>query len=1008
MKFRLLGALEIVHGETSLKLGGIREHTLIAALLLRANEPVGVSYLVESVWDRPLASPATNLRSYVSRVRHRLATLPDGNDRLLTRNGGYLLVVHPGELDVHSFENTISIGDRALADDDLRTAVTAYRKALDLWRGEPLEEGQPGPALLPELARLNESHLRVTEHYNEARIRLGEHAAAADDLQRLVARHPLREELWTHLMIALYRSGRRAQALDTYTRARTRLGDELGIEPGPRLRRLHAAILRDDPNLLAPRRTTTPAYSSPPPAQLPADGRGFIGRTDALNRLVTPPRTSAGPAAVVSTIDGMAGVGKTALAVHVAHQLTDQYPDGQLYVDLHGHTPGMERLSLSNALDRLLRALGAPQDRIPDDTQVRVALYRSLLANRRMLVVLDNAYDENQVRDLVPTSPHCRVLITSRRRLVDLDDAHPITLGVLTAPDATALFRHAAGPRSFGAGSGAAALVNEIVELCGRLPLAIRIAAARFRHRPAWTLEELAGRLRDQHHLSEFETPRRSVSAALDLSYHQLPPDEQRMFRLLGLHPGPDFGPHAAAALTRLTVDRAERLVEELLDTHLLGQHRIGRYQFHDLVRTHADMTCAEVETAPQRQEALVRLFDYYVDSTAAAADLCYPQAEDRRPAPAPPAYAEVFLHETQAAAWLDVELCNLLSVAHAGADQSPEHTLRLSATLHHHLRARGRYAEAEALHTQALRTARHVGDRRGELDALNCLGHIHRMQHRQDPTTFEQALTIAREIGDPHGELYALYGLGIVHRLLGRYQAGSDCFQQSLDLARQVGDRPAEVRARCGLGSIHRVLGRYDPARSEFDRALRLARDVGDRTGEINALTGIAVVLRSQRRYRPAGERFEEALAASRDAGHRSGELYALVGLSAVHRARGSHANALDRSRQALRVAEELGDRNGQLEALIGRGHTYLATNQATLAIADHEKAHDLARSLEQPEDTARALHGLAHGHQRLHHTEQARQLWIRATKLLEELDLTEVEEVNLQEIMSRLDSLR
>ncbi|MCP9949593.1 NB-ARC domain-containing protein [Actinomadura madurae] len=510
------------------------------------------------------------------------------------------------------------------------------------------------------------------------------------------------------------------------------------------------------------------ARSGLTPRQLPAASPVFTGRAGELTELTGLPDAGT---VVIGSIDGMAGIGKTALAVQAAQRLAAHYPDGQLFLDLHGFTPGVAPLDPADALERMLRALGVPGEWIPAHLEDRSAMLRSTLAGRRVLLLLDNAADDVQVRPLLPGTPGCLTLITSRHRLAGLDDAHLVSVGVLSLSEAADLFARAVRRDDLTARSP---LVSEIVDMCGRLPLAIRIAAARLRAHPAWTAEQLIERLGDHdRRLAELHAGQRSMGAALDMSYRHLTARHRRAYRLLGLHPGAAFGTDAAAALTGMPRNRAEEALDDLLEAQLLDETAPGRYTFHDLVRLHAMRIAREEEREPDRQDALARLLDHYTRTASLAVDVLYaprtPQRRDTAPAvgsaprPATP---------PQAAAWLDAELANLLAAAeHAADHDAPGHVLGLSRTLQLHLHTRGHFSHAETLHERARDAALQTGDRAGEMWATIGLADAYQATIRLAAATegHERALALAREIGDRGGELAALRGLGRSRYLAGR-----------------------------------------------------------------------------------------------------------------------------------------------------------------------------------------------------------------------------------------------
>jgi DNA-binding SARP family transcriptional activator/tetratricopeptide (TPR) repeat protein len=1049
VRFGVLGPLEVTASGRPVDLGGPRLRALVALLAAEVGRVVSVGALVEAFWgENPPADADRTVRTYVSLLRRtmREAGDPAVADLAVTRAPGYVLQVDPDAVDAVRFERLAAAGRRALREGQAKTAAERLTAAADLWRGAAYGEFAGIPALAAEGARLEQLRLAAVVDRVEADLALGLGDALVPELEGLTARYPAHERFWSQLMTALYRAGRQADALDVFRRARDAFVDELGLEPSPSLIEVHRQVLAQDPRLLASRaEAASPGTAAATvPNQLPAAPRFFTGREVETERLLEP--TGDAHTLVVGAVDGMAGIGKTAVAVLVAHRLTDagRYPDGTLFMDLHGFS-GRAPVEPAVALETMLLALGVPGSQIPPDADARAALYRSVLARRRVLILLDNARDEAQVRPLLPGAPTCLVLVTSRRRLAGLDDADHFTLDTLAVDEAVRLFRAVAG-RDRDLGDDAT--VEQIVARCGYLPLAVRIAAARLRASRAWTGPKLLERLRDaQDRLAELDDGERSVAGAFRLSYEQLRPELRRAFTLLGLHPGAEYEPYAVAALLDTTVTAAERALIGLEQVNLLDQPAPGRYRFHDLIRSYAVSTAREL---PDAQPARDRLYDHYAGATLAALQLAYPYQVSPA-APATPAGATPPLPDrTAARAWFDAELDNLVAAAHdAALHDRPRHTTEQAQALHPHLRTGGHHVPALALHERAVSAARAAGDARAEIAALNNLGDISRLQDRYDEAldSHSLALEAARGIDDPVGELTALSGLGEVHRLQGRYGPATDSHSEALRLAREVGYRLGELNAlsglgwlhylqgrygpatEChteasrtaqaighqlgqlhalnGLGWVHRLQGRYGPAAENYGHALRIAREVGYRIGEVNALIGLGWVHRLQQAYGPAADSHGQALRLARENGDRHSELLALTGLGDVYMAQGGYGFAADVYQQLLDAAEDTDDRNYQLEGHLGLGRAHLATGRPELAISAHHRALTLARALEQRADQARVHDGLARAHRALGRGDRARRHWRDALDILTALDADSAEDITVADIRADLAAL-
>ncbi len=686
------------------------------------------------------------------------------------------------------------------------------------------------------------------------------------------------------------------------------------------------------------------------PRELPPDVYGFAGRSAQLAKLGR--MLSSGTTAVIT---GTSGVGKTALALHWAHMSIEEFPDGQLYIDLHGYDPDQPVESME-ALATLLRSLGVPGSEVPHGLTERIARYRMLLDGRRMLVVLDNAFSADQVRPLLPDNSSCKVLITSRDSvagIVGQDGASRLSLDRLPLDEAVELLGMLLGE------SADAEPVAELAQRCSRLPLALRIVADLAASRP---LPELVAGL-DRHRLDVLDgagDERTAIRGVFSWSFRQLPPATARAFRLLGLHRGRDFDRYVLAALTGTNLDVAHQLIDRLRDAHLVETDGTGRFRAHDLLREYATELAAS-DPLSSREAAMTRLLDYYAGAASAAMRVIYPNEINRFPSvPAPSTPVPVFDSARRAAAWLDSELANLVMAANLSMSA---HTVILATTLNRHLRTLGWQHEANALHTNAAHAARRLGDSVGEMRALGGLARSHFMQGRYGAAAhcYEQTIGIGRAIGNRIGELDALHGLGRVHELQGRYGLALGCYERVRTLARDTGDRVGELDALVGLGHIHRRQGRYQLAADRYAEVARIARRIGERRVEIAALRGLAhahIILGDRAAAISSGR---QALRLARETGDRGELMAALSGLGGAYHQQGVYSMATRCFDEVRELAAQIGNRNFEFEVQLGLGHIQRACGHLAEALSHHRRALALAESLGQPEDQARACHGLA-----------------------------------------------
>jgi tetratricopeptide (TPR) repeat protein len=874
----------------------------------------------------------------------------------------------------------------AEAHDNDDQARELLERALQEWHGE-VADGVDTPWFTQLRQKLAAERLAARLDLGDRQLRQNDPKPLLLDLPALADRYPLDERLAGQLMLALYHGGRQADALARYDRLRRTLADTYGVDPAPPLRELHQRILTEDPTLTTDR---------PRRNDLPRDITDFAGRGTEIARLLDTLEQARGGAVVVSAIDGMAGIGKTVLAVHAAHRLAERFPDGQLFLDLHGHTPGTPPIDPATALAALLRALGVPGERIPDSLDERAGLWRSHLAGQKTLVLLDNALDAAQVRPLLPGTASCLALITSRNRLTDLDVTLSLSLDVLSTVDALALFTDIVGAGRVASDPDAA---REVVELCGCLPLAVRIAAARLRSRTAWTVAELAARLRDDR-LAELTTGDRSVSAAFTLSYRLLTDAQQRLFRGLGVLPVDTFDVYVAAALVGGTPREAERLLEDLLDAHLIEQRADGRFRLHDLLRQHARETAERDEPAQARYDATTRVLDYYLHtSNLAAAHFAPGRRYDMAELAFPPADAPVFDGQPAALAWCAAEYPNLMSVtAYAAEYKQDAHVWQLAHALWYFFFLRGYYQDWIGTNELALAATERLGDRRAHADTLRFLGTAYwrtgdfaaALHHHQ------LALEGYRKLGDQAGEAAALRNLGLVRERLGRYAEAMADTRAGLELHHGLGDRRGQGAALTALGRMHRQLGRYAEALEYLRQAVELLRAVGDPWGQAGCLREQGVCAARLGRYDEALDSLRESAALHRKLGNGSGEAHSLNQIGVVYRLRGEFATAIEEHQRALELTRDVGD-HSEMEVLNELGETCLAAGRPDDAREHHTHALRLAVATDQRHQQANAHNGIAHAIRDVD-PPGAREHWRRALAIYTEFGVPDADHVRAQ----------
>jgi DNA-binding SARP family transcriptional activator/tetratricopeptide (TPR) repeat protein len=920
MEFCLLGPLAVRRGDAVIPVPAGKQRAMLAALLLNANRVVPVEDLTQTLWGAaPPLSARVSVQNYVVRLRKALGA--EGHSRIGTQPRGYVINVAVGELDVTRFEGLLGAARQAARNGSWASAATKARAALALWRGEPLADVESELLASLQAPRLAELRLQALESCIEAGLHLGRHGELIGELRQLAAAQPLRERLHALLMLALYRDSRQAEALAAYRQARAVLAEELGTEPGPELKQLHQRILAADPALAFTGPAVPPAAAAasagPAPRQMPAAVAGFTGRAAELAALtgMLDQAGGGGPGTVViSAIGGTAGVGKTALAIHWAHQIAARFPDGQLHVNLRGYDPSGTPATPTEAIRGFLDALGVPSGRIPAGAEAQTGLYRSLLTDKRMLIVLDNARDEQQVRPLLPASPGSMVLVTSRSQLGGLaaaDGARLISLDVLSQDEAVDMLTARLGAARAAAEPDA---TDEIASLCARLPLALAVAAARAAARPGFPLAAVAAELADAAgRLDALDAgdPAASVRAVFFWSTRQLSAESARIFRLLGLHPGPDITATATASLAAIAETDARRLLQGLARAHLIAEHVPGRYALHDLLRAYAAEQAHAHHNQDDRREATGRVLDHYLHTAACAALLLYPAKEPVALAPPRPgAAAGQPADRGRALAWFEAEHQVLLAaVTHAAGSGFDTHTWQLSWAMAPYLQARGHWPEWAAAQRTALAAATRLGDTAAQAlsgrllaNACTSLGDLDQARGH-----YASSLALYQRLGNHLGQAKIGQTLGVLAEGQGRYADALGHAEQALGLYRAIGDKANEAEALNIVGWDHCLLGDYQQARAFCRQALTLSAETGNRRLEGDAWDSVGYAEHHLGNLAEAAACYERALSLYQEVGARFQEAGTLIHLGDTHHDAGELAQAREAWRQALAILDDL-----------------------------------------------------------------------------------------------------
>ncbi|MFH9352109.1 BTAD domain-containing putative transcriptional regulator [Kitasatospora sp. NPDC017646] len=998
-----------------------KRRQLLAALALEVGRPLSHTSLAYRLWDEePPPSALTSLYSHVSHLRALLRRAartggtqnPGEAPTIDTRSHTYTLRADPQLIDWWRYLDLVQQAGLLAENGQDHQARTVLGRAEELWGGEPLA-GLPGTWARNTRATMADQRFATTLQRIEIDLRIGRHHELIPELTALREDRPTDERLAGHLMTALHAAGRQADALAVYPAVVRLLRARLAAEPGEALTRLHRRMLNGEPLPgtrgrveLAP--AAVPAEADgPAPSGTPGRHR-LIGRRDDLRRVLPDsgrgPSDARGGVVTVSAILGMPGVGKTTLALHAADLMREHFPDGYVYLNLRAHVGNQPPLTPEAAGALLLRRLGVPATTIPLDADEVFALCEEALSTRRAVIVLDDASNTAQIRPLLPPAPSALIIVTSRQRLAELPCARPVFLDVLPVDDAVALFTTVVGPDR----SADRDRVVEIVDRCGLLPLAIQLAASRLKARPSWTLDHLARRLSRKGRLAEIRSGSESIARAFEVSYQYLPSGQRSAFRLLGLYPGPDFGVHAAAALLGLAIDETDRVLEALLNCHLIQEIAPERYQLHDLLREFAAALGVE---AKQRESAVGRLLHFSLRAADRADRLLYPRrSRTQLPTDHQFDYLDDLLGDIEinspetSRTWLETEHAGLIALTtHAHRVGLAETGAWLAHVLAGHLDAEAYWSEAQDMHRaaathwrsrandrqearalidlgatlanasryesasealdRALALARGMGDPDATADALSLLGRL-----RWDQSRIPESLAIQKEVlairveqGDQLNVARCLANIGILHRSTGDTEAALASYDEALPIARKFSDRVLEFRILNNLGDLHLSAGRNAAAREVFERLLKIGDGLMPQLELSVARTNLAATLTIPDELEYALSLFRSALATFREVGSVRYEADSLNDLGATLSTVGRHEEARDQHAAALQLARSIGAAREEAAALCGLGRCEAALGDPASATAHLRAAIHLAEQVDNAEEAARARSALA-----------------------------------------------